>query len=479
MTDMSVLRKNMVRHQIAARGVTDERVLDAMEVVPREAFMPDELGEFAYEDTPLPIEEGQTISQPYIVALMIAAIEPRPDDQVLEIGTGSGYAAAVLSRVVGHVYTVERHEALVDLARRRFRTLGYGNVEVLHGDGSLGWPEHAPYDGIIVTAGGPHMPLPLRDQLAVGGRMVIPIGTDPRLQQLVRVTRVTREQFEEERLADVRFVPLVGADAWEEPGVVSVGAVRPRGTRPAATTALIREAAEPIADIDDADLGPLLDRIDRSKVVLLGEASHGTSEFYQMRARVTRELIEQRGFTIVAAEADWPDAARVDRYVRRGPAVQEGEPAFGRFPTWMWRNAEVHDFVEWLRSRNAEVSDPARRAGFYGLDLYSLFTSIGAVLRYLDEWTRIPPRSRGGARVPHPLGAGSRGVWPRGALRPIPNLRGARHAHAPRHDGASARVRAARRRALPGCDPERAAGGECRALLPRDVLRPGRFVEPA
>ena len=385
MADTSVLRKDMVQHQIAARGVTDERVLDAMRMVPREAFMPDKLGEFAYEDTPLPIEEGQTISQPYVVALMIAAIEPRPDARVLEIGTGSGYAAAVLSRVVGHVYTVERHKPLVDLARRRFGTLGYDNVEVLHGDGSLGWPEHAPYDAIIVTAGGPHVPQQLRDQLAVGGRMVIPIGSEPRLQQLVRVTRVARDRFEEEQLGGVRFVPLVGADAWGESGGPPVVIAPRRGTGPAATSALIREAAEPIADIDDVDLGPLLDRIGSSKIVLLGEASHGTSEFYQMRARITRELIEKRGFTIVAAEADWPDAARVDRYVRHGPAAQEGEPAFRRFPTWMWRNADVHDFVEWLRSWNADVSDPARRAGFYGLDLYSLFTSIAAVLRYLDD----------------------------------------------------------------------------------------------
>ena len=169
MPDTSVLRENMVRYQIAARGVSDELVLDAMRAVPREAFMPEELAEFAYEDTPLPIEEGQTISQPYIVALMIAAIQPGAQDRVLEIGTGSGYAAAVLSRVVGQVYTVERHEALVDLARRRLRTLGYGNVEVLHGDGSLGWPEHAPYESLIVTAGGPHVPRQLRDQLAVGG----------------------------------------------------------------------------------------------------------------------------------------------------------------------------------------------------------------------------------------------------------------------------------------------------------------------
>jgi protein-L-isoaspartate(D-aspartate) O-methyltransferase len=156
-----------------------------MQVVPREAFLPPELAEFAYEDTPLPIEEDQTISQPYIGALMISAIEPGERDRVLEIGTGSGYAAAVLSRVVGQVYTIERHAPLADLARRRLRNLGYANVEIRHGDGSLGWPEHAPYDGIIVTAGGPHVPRHLRDQLAVGGRPVIPIGRDPRLQELV------------------------------------------------------------------------------------------------------------------------------------------------------------------------------------------------------------------------------------------------------------------------------------------------------
>ena len=384
MPDMSVPRKNMVRYQIAARGVKDEKILDGMRIVPREAFLPEALAEFAYEDTPLPIEEGQTISQPYIVALMIAAIEPQPKDRVLEIGTGSGYAAAVLSRVVNRVYTVERHEALAEQARRRFRTLGYRNVEVLHGDGSLGWPEHAPYDSIIVTAGGPHVPRQLREQLTVGGRMVIPVGPDPRLQHLVRVTRVTREQFDEEDLGDVRFVPLVGEDAWEEPAVITAAAPA-RGSRPATSAALIREVAEPIADISDVDLDPLLERIGQAKVVLLGEATHGTSEFYQMRARITRELITKRGFTIVAAEADWPDAARVNRYVRHGAPGPEVEPAFTRFPTWMWRNAEFHEFVEWLRAWNADRRDPDRRAGFYGLDLYSLATSIAAVLRYLDE----------------------------------------------------------------------------------------------
>src|SRR5205823_8967074 len=141
----------------------------------------------------------------------------------------------VLSRVVGQVYTVERHEALAQLARRRLRALGYDNVAVLHGDGSLGWPEHAPYDGIIVTAGGPHVPRQLRHQLAVGGRMVIPVGADPRFQRLLRVTRVTGDRFDEEDLADVRFVPLVGQDAWEGAAALSTAAAAPRGTRPATT----------------------------------------------------------------------------------------------------------------------------------------------------------------------------------------------------------------------------------------------------
>ncbi len=395
MKDLTALRESMVRSHIAARGLTDARVLDAMLLVPRECFLPSHLAEFAYDDTPLPIEEGQTISQPYIVALMIALVRPKPRDRVLEIGTGSGYAAAVLSRVVAEVYTVERHEPLADQARHRLESLGYDNVHILHGDGSLGWPEHAPFDAIIVTAGGPHVPRQLREQLAVGGRMVIPVGADPREQRLVRITRRSEDRFEEEQLEQVRFVPLVGEDAWEGPGVVAAGGIRPaassRGGGGVAPSGVGR------ADPDDRRGGPrTAARAHRTGAsVLIGEASHGTSEFYRMRARITRELVARRGFTIVAAEADWPDAARIDRYVRHGPSVQTGAAAFTRFPTWMWRNAEVHDFVEWLRGWNAEVPDPRRRAGFYGLDLYSLFTSIAAVLRYLDE---IDPESAAVAR---------------------------------------------------------------------------------
>ena len=227
-TDFENLRRDMVQRQIAARGVRDGRVLDALLAVPREAFVPERLHELAYEDTPLPIEEEQTISQPYIVALMAEALEIGPDDRVLEVGAGSGYAAAVLSRIAHEVYAIERHESLARLARERMRRLGYDNVHIVHGDGTLGWPEHAPYDAIAVAAGGPDVPPALQSQLAPGGRLVIPIGTDPRLQELVRVRRTVPDDFRRETLCAVRFVPLVGEQGWRTKEGEAVAAMAAR-----------------------------------------------------------------------------------------------------------------------------------------------------------------------------------------------------------------------------------------------------------
>jgi protein-L-isoaspartate(D-aspartate) O-methyltransferase len=219
-------RRRMVEQQIASRGVVDPRVLDAMRTVPREAFVPASAAEFAYEDRPLAIEEGQTISQPYVVALMAEALRLTPRDRVLEIGAGSGYAAAVLSRVAAEVYAVERHAALTELARRRMRELGYDNVHILHGDGTLGCAAHAPYDAIVVAAGSPSIPEALRAQLVIGGRLVIPVGLTPQEQELVRVTRTGENDYEQEGLGDVRFVPLIGAQGWGE-GAAAREAVAP------------------------------------------------------------------------------------------------------------------------------------------------------------------------------------------------------------------------------------------------------------
>jgi protein-L-isoaspartate(D-aspartate) O-methyltransferase len=209
--DFQALRNEMVHRQIASRGVRDPRVLEAMRAVPREAFVPERLAEFAYDDSPLPIAEEQTISQPYVVALMAEALEIRPEDTVLEIGAGS---AAVLSRLGREVYAVERHESLAREAQERLARLGYSNVHIHHGDGTLGWPDPSPYDAIVVAAGGPDVPPSLLDQLAEGGRLVIPIGPDPRNQDLVRVRRRAEGGTVREVLGPVRFVPLIGAQGW-------------------------------------------------------------------------------------------------------------------------------------------------------------------------------------------------------------------------------------------------------------------------
>jgi protein-L-isoaspartate(D-aspartate) O-methyltransferase len=399
--DYERLREEMVERQIAARGVRSSRVLAALRKVRREGYVPSYLGEFAYADTPLPIEEEQTISQPYIVAFMVEALGLEGGERVLEIGTGSGYAAAVLAEIAGKVYTIERHEKLARIAAERLARDGYQNVRVRHGDGTLGWPEAAPFDAIIVAAGGPRVPETLRRQLAIGGRMVIPVG-EVGLQKLVRVTRVGAEEFREEEIADVRFVPLIGSGGWHDgrPATAARAATAATAARPAAieppaaVPRLIAESAEPFASIDEVDLDPLMARIGDARVVLLGEASHGTSEFYTMRARITRELITRKGFGIVAVEADWPDAARIDHYVRaRGVPAAEWQ-AFARFPTWMWRNREFRAFVDWLAGHNRGL-DPQRRVRFAGLDLYGLYNSISTVLEYLD---RNDPETAGVAR---------------------------------------------------------------------------------
>lgn len=382
-------RDQMVQRQMAARGVEDEAVLAAMRSVPRHAFVGEDLQEFAYADTPLPIEEEQTISQPYIVALMTEALELEPEDKVLEIGTGSGYAAAILSRIVDEVFTVERHGNLAHRARERYRQLGYDNIHVRHGDGSQGWPEHAPYDAIVVAAGGPKIPEPLQEQLAVGGRLVMPVGELPRLQRLIRLRRVADDEYVEEDLGYVQFVPLVGSAAWSEKEAGSRPAA-PAPTVPAreqTVPELITATAEPFTTVSEANLDRMLERIGDARVVLLGESTHGTAEFYEMRAQITRALIEEKGFNVVALEADWPDAAQVDAMVRNLPREGAESPTapFTRFPTWMWANEQFGDFVRWLQQYNESFSQIEEAVGTYGLDLYSLYRSIDLVLDYLED----------------------------------------------------------------------------------------------
>lgn len=217
MTDFTAQREAMVERQLKCRGIHDQRILDAFLTVPREAFVSSDLATLAYGDHPLPIAAGQTISQPFIVAEMIQEAGVEPGDTVLEVGAGFGYAAAVISRIATRVVAVERLPELVAIARERIGSLGYSNVEIVEGDGSLGWVEQAPFDAILAAASGSHIPTPLIEQLAPGGRLVMPVGGPGHAQELVKATKLKDGSLSRKSLGGVRFVPLIGAEGWKEP----------------------------------------------------------------------------------------------------------------------------------------------------------------------------------------------------------------------------------------------------------------------
>jgi len=214
MIDFATLRERMVDRQIAARGLDDPALLAAFRAVPREDFVSGDYADYAYQDSPLPIESGQTISQPYIVALTIYAAGIQAGGKILEVGGGSGYAAAVMGQIADEVIAVERHRELVELAQLRMRRLGYSNVRIVEGDGTLGWPEEAPFDAIVAAASGSHVPQSWIDQLKPGGRIVTPIGGPHQVQTLVKITKNDDGSLGHEDLGGVRFVPLIGADGF-------------------------------------------------------------------------------------------------------------------------------------------------------------------------------------------------------------------------------------------------------------------------
>jgi len=228
MSDFTTLRKRMVERQIAARGLDDPKLLAAFRAVPREDFIGGDYADYAYQDSPLPIESGQTISQPYIVALTIDAAGIGEGDKVLEVGAGSGYAAAVIGQIAGEVIAVERIHGLAMLAEKRMRQLGYHNVTIVEGDGTLGWPEEAPFDAIVAAASGSHVPQSWIAQLRPGGRIVMPIGGPHEVQSLIKVTKEEDGTLSRENLGGVRFVPLIGQEGFRDSGGEALIATLPQ-----------------------------------------------------------------------------------------------------------------------------------------------------------------------------------------------------------------------------------------------------------
>ncbi|PJC22871.1 protein-L-isoaspartate O-methyltransferase [candidate division WWE3 bacterium CG10_big_fil_rev_8_21_14_0_10_48_23] len=214
MADLSEAKTRMLREHLAARGISNDQVLAAFASVPREEFVPIRYRDLSYVDMPLEIGEGQTISQPYTVAFMTQLLDPQPKDIVLEVGTGSGYQAAILAKLVKKVYTIERLENLAEEAQKVLKKLSFNNVEVVVGDGSKGLPEKAPFAGIIITAAAPEIPRPLLEQLGVGGRLVVPVGSGFS-QDMIKITK-TKKGLEKETHPGFRFVPLVGEHGFKE-----------------------------------------------------------------------------------------------------------------------------------------------------------------------------------------------------------------------------------------------------------------------
>ncbi len=407
-------------------------------------------------------------------------------ERVLEVGTGSGLRRRhPRPHREGRLHDRAHSTRSPSRAKERLARLGFGNVHVTCGDGSLGWPEHAPYDAIAVAAGAraPRLRSSLSSRSAAASSS--PSAPTSRRRSLMRDH--ARERDRVPRGAAHRR-PLRAAHrraGWKD----ERGASRhPESSdsrldarrRDTAIATLVREAAEPIDDIEIAPSTRCSSASADARVVLLGEATHGTSEFYRMRARITRELIARRGFQFVAVEADWPDAARIDDYVLGGPRRSKLEfTPFARFPTWMWRNEEVHDFVDWLRAHNADRA-ATRKVGFHGLDLYSLFTSIAAVLAYLDE---VDPAAAAGRAPPlrraHAVAEGPRRLRAGRPRRSLRELRGRGRRDAPRHARATRRLRAKDGERFFDAAQNARARRRRRALLPRDVLRLGALVEPA
>lgn len=364
------MKKLEIQNQLKDKGIKNQLLLDAFKNIPTTLFLSKELYPYTFANTTIEDEIIKVEPRIFAVAKMLENLKIKKGDKILAIGLDSVYVMAILSRICKEVYTVEPNEAYAEWALEVLKNINITNVFIAVGDNKQGWKENAPFDSILITSEFEEVSTQLKKQLKIGGRLLIPIGPDWAHIIFEIIERVSETDYNVKKLKDNFFIPNpkilpeIGTQDFPEKEIVDE----------------INKRAHPFSSIKEYPIDKLLERIGDAQVVLLGEASHGTSEFYLTRQEITKALIEKKGFNFVCAEADWSDAEQINAYVKNQQTQKDWIP-FTRFPQWMWKNKEVLNFVEWLKEYNALNKN---KTGFYGLDLYGLENSIELVINYLE-----------------------------------------------------------------------------------------------
>ena len=365
------MKKFEIQTQLKDKGIKNQLLLDAFENIPTTFFLSKELYPFTFENSTSDEDLVKIEPRVYAVAKMLENLKIKQGDKILAISLDSVYVMAILSRICKEVYTVEENEAYAEWALEVLKNINITNVFIAVGDKHKGWKEKAPFDAILITSEFEELSKQLKKQLKIGGRLLVPIGPDWAHIIFEMIQRVSETDYNVQKLKDNFFIPNpkilpeIGTEDFQEEEIVDE----------------IKTKAQEFKSLEEFPMDQLLDRIGDAQVVLLGEASHGTSEFYLTRQEITKALIEKKGFNFVCAEADWSDAEQINGYVRNQQTQKDWAP-FMRFPQWMWKNKEVLNFVEWLKAYNAKNNN---KTGFYGLDLYGLENSIALVVDYLEK----------------------------------------------------------------------------------------------
>lgn len=365
------MKKNSIKERLENVGISNKLLIRAFEDIPEAFFLSETLHPYFYED--VRIEKSLETTEPRVVVIakMLEQLQIKKEENILITGVDSIYILVVLSKIYKNVYAVEASETYAKWALDVLESTGVTNVHISTGDQGIGWKEKGPFNTILIVKELIEIPEIIKGQLKIGAKLLAPVGPDwahvmleivERTSENSYVTKVIRDSY---YIPNPKILPEVGVEDYQESEIVDEIGIN----------------SLPFKTIQDFPLDGLLERIGNSRVVLLGEASHGTSEFYLTRQEITKALIEKKGFNLVCVEADWSDAEQINNYVRHQYTSQDWMP-FVRFPQWMWKNEEVFNFVEWLKTYNNKNNNTV---GFYGLDLYGLENSIDLVINYLQD----------------------------------------------------------------------------------------------